>query len=278
MNEFQRRKGAAENNQIGGKSYGQQQAGPPPPNTANPDPFQTENTPMSPVKGQGQSRHGPLHAVWHRGLLLLVRRTLVEGKESIQGCLLNWPEIRRRLRLDITDLLPKAKLIPIANAPAANRTLVVGDASGAAFAGSGTARKSIPSVTPIRLSLLIAWGGVFLAATAVAVLLMCVVRLSERRGAFVSAVTHELRTPLTTFRLYTEMLADGIVPTEAKTPIVPANAPRGSRPLGASRGECACLTPGSKTGVQNWSRMKSTWGNSWADWKTRSANGPIAAG
>jgi signal transduction histidine kinase len=35
---------------------------------------------------------------------------------------------------------------------------------------------------------------------------------SERRGAFVSAVTHELRTPLTTFRLYSEMLADDMVP------------------------------------------------------------------
>jgi signal transduction histidine kinase len=36
--------------------------------------------------------------------------------------------------------------------------------------------------------------------------------LSERRGTFVSAVTHELRTPLTTFRLYTEMLDEGMVP------------------------------------------------------------------
>jgi signal transduction histidine kinase len=35
--------------------------------------------------------------------------------------------------------------------------------------------------------------------------------LSERRAAFVSAVTHELRTPLTTFRLYSEMLSDGLV-------------------------------------------------------------------
>jgi signal transduction histidine kinase len=34
--------------------------------------------------------------------------------------------------------------------------------------------------------------------------------LSERRAAFVSAVTHELRTPLTTFRLYTEILTEGL--------------------------------------------------------------------
>ena len=36
--------------------------------------------------------------------------------------------------------------------------------------------------------------------------------LSERRAAFVSAVTHELRTPLTTFRMYSEMLAQDMVP------------------------------------------------------------------
>jgi signal transduction histidine kinase len=50
----------------------------------------------------------------------------------------------------------------------------------------------------------------------VAILLQGAVSLSERRGAFVSAVTHELRTPLTTFRLYSEMLANGMVPEEEK--------------------------------------------------------------
>ena len=34
--------------------------------------------------------------------------------------------------------------------------------------------------------------------------------------AFVSAVTHELRTPLTTFRLYSEMLASGMVQDETQ--------------------------------------------------------------
>ena len=42
------------------------------------------------------------------------------------------------------------------------------------------------------------------------------ITLSERRGAFVSAVTHELRTPLTTFRLYTDMLAGGMITDEDK--------------------------------------------------------------
>ena len=55
-----------------------------------------------------------------------------------------------------------------------------------------------------------------MAAAAIGVLLHGALSLSERRGAFVSAVTHELRTPLTTFRMYTEMLAEKMVPDEAK--------------------------------------------------------------
>ena len=47
-------------------------------------------------------------------------------------------------------------------------------------------------------------------------LLVGVMSLSERRATFVSAVTHELRTPLTTLRMYAEMLAERMVPDEAK--------------------------------------------------------------
>ena len=71
-------------------------------------------------------------------------------------------------------------------------------------------------MSPIFLSLGIAWACVLLAATAVAGLLAGVMRLSARRASFVSAVTHELRTPLTTFQMYAEMLADGMVPEESK--------------------------------------------------------------
>jgi signal transduction histidine kinase len=62
------------------------------------------------------------------------------------------------------------------------------------------------------LTLFVAWACVLVAAGAVAGLLAGVIRLSERRAAFVSAVTHELRTPLTTFHMYTEMLTAGMVP------------------------------------------------------------------
>ena len=64
--------------------------------------------------------------------------------------------------------------------------------------------------------LISAWGFLLLAVLAVALLLAGALRLSERRAAFVSAVTHELRTPLTTMRMYTEMLAEDMVPTAEK--------------------------------------------------------------
>jgi signal transduction histidine kinase len=66
------------------------------------------------------------------------------------------------------------------------------------------------------MPLVMAWACVLLAALAVAVLVKGAVSLSERRAAFVSAVTHELRTPLTTFRLYTEMLEEGRVSGEER--------------------------------------------------------------
>jgi signal transduction histidine kinase len=74
---------------------------------------------------------------------------------------------------------------------------------------------SLPWWTPARLTLVTAWVGVLLAALAVALLLHGAVSLSERRAAFVSAVTHELRTPLTTFKMYSEMLAEDMVPDPA---------------------------------------------------------------
>ena len=70
--------------------------------------------------------------------------------------------------------------------------------------------------SPLVVSLAVAWIGVLVAGLAVGLLLWQAVALSERRAAFVSAVTHELRTPLTTFRMYSEMLSGGMVTDEAK--------------------------------------------------------------
>lgn len=74
----------------------------------------------------------------------------------------------------------------------------------------------IPPLTPLRKTLIAGWVAAVLALLALYLLLAGVMKLSARRAAFVSSVTHELRTPLTTFRLYSEMLVEGMVTDEEK--------------------------------------------------------------
>lgn len=71
-------------------------------------------------------------------------------------------------------------------------------------------------LTPMRKTLVAGWTAALLALLALFLLVRGVMKLSARRAAFVSSVTHELRTPLTTFRLYSEMLSEGMVKDEAK--------------------------------------------------------------
>jgi signal transduction histidine kinase len=173
--------------------------------------------------------------LWVEGELLLARRVRVGKEEMVQGCLLDWPAIKQGLLIAVADLLTEADLEPVADAAAKEESrrlaalpvrlipglrakeaaLVPASAPGRAAPGAGLLQAET-RFSPIRLSLVVAWGCVLLAAVAVALLLAGVIRLSERRAAFVSAVTHELRTPLTTFHMYTEMLAEGMVPDEQR--------------------------------------------------------------
>jgi len=153
--------------------------------------------------------------LWIDGQLLLARRITVEGQELVQGCLLDWPAIKQWLLESVDDLLPDADLLPVEDGDNSDQSrrlaalplrLVPGD---------------LPLVAPqapsaLGLSLVVAWACVVVAAVCVAGLLWGVMRLSERRAAFVSAVTHELRTPLTTFQMYAEMLAEGMVAEESQ--------------------------------------------------------------
>jgi signal transduction histidine kinase len=115
----------------------------------------------------------------------------------------------------ITDLLPQATLKLCVPDPGERFSRSLAALPIRLAPGSVPATGS-PWATPVRLALVTAWGCVAMALAAVAALLAGAVLLSERRAAFVSAVTHELRTPLTTFRMYTEMLLEGMVPDEDK--------------------------------------------------------------
>jgi signal transduction histidine kinase len=149
--------------------------------------------------------------------LILARQVSVNGRRYVQGCLLDWPGVRKWLLDSAADLVPGADLTPV-------RTPT--DDKQPRMLASIPARLVLPAQAPVNssfiiprsalssptvITLLLAWSALLLAACAVALLLRGVIALSQRRAGFVSAVTHELRTPLTTLRMYTEMLADGMV-------------------------------------------------------------------
>lgn len=170
---------------------------------------------------------GDMHPVWIGDRLLLVRRVRLGDEVWLQGCWLDWESLRTWLVQRVTDLLPGAELVPAVGAETvrtAARPAPGGHDRPTPYLLAALPIRLIPGriggtddtlSSPIRTSLIVAWLCMLLAVAAVVVLVLGMSALSERRAAFVSAVTHELRTPLTTFRLYTEMLAHGMVPDEA---------------------------------------------------------------
>ena len=156
-----------------------------------------------------------MRAVWIANNLLLVRRITLNDESIFQGCLMNWEAISTWLSGEIRDLLPAAVLQPVVTGTMSARPLTLASLPVKLEPGK-VVQELTSGTTPLRFSIFVAWAGLILAAVAVAVMLWTAFRLSERRGAFVSAVTHELRTPLTTFQLYTEMLADGRLTDEGK--------------------------------------------------------------
>lgn len=152
---------------------------------------------------------GPVQAAWIGEALILGRRVRVGRATCLQGCWLDWAAIRAELLGSVVDLLPNASLEPVrADDRAPTRRLA---ALPARLVIRPSEAEAPASWSPVYFSLLIAWACLVVASGAVALLLGGAISLSERRGTFVSAVSHELRTPLTTFRLYTEMLAEGMI-------------------------------------------------------------------
>lgn len=173
--------------------------------------------PQLQVVSEGVSR-----PVWVGNELLLARRVKIGEDLMIQGCWIDWAGLKEQLLADVADLVPGADLVPViadTSVPLSRllATLPARIALPPPPPVVATAAAVIPVwESPVKIALWIAWPCLVLAAGAIAALLLGVVSLSERRAAFVAAVTHELRTPLTTFRMYAEMLADGMVSDEAR--------------------------------------------------------------
>lgn len=153
---------------------------------------------------------GVSRPVWDGDRLLLARRVSRGGQTFVQGSWLDWPRLKSQLLGEATDLLPRADLTAVNGDGAADPARMLAGLPVRLVIGETPA---VGAMSPtLRWALQIGWGAVLLAVIAAAFLLQGVITLSERRAAFVSSVTHELRTPLTTFRMYSEMLARGMVP------------------------------------------------------------------
>jgi len=179
-------------------------------NVANMVQSQLANTAPGQVLDATEVGGAAMTPLWIGDELILARQVVIGGQPYLQGCLLDWPAVERWLLAMVEDLLPEAKLQrddASHSASPSHRLAAI-----PARLVPGRAISGAPISSPIRWTLGAAWAAVLLAAAAGGALVAGVLRLSARRAAFVSAVTHELRTPLTTFHMYTEMLAEGMVP------------------------------------------------------------------
>jgi len=148
---------------------------------------------------------GSLEAIWARGELFCLRRVRVGGDHLIQGFLLDWQALRDGLLQETHDLLPDARLVPGSDPERGMATLpFVLDAP----------RPAAPSRmrwTASHTALAFTWPVVLLAIVSAGFALRRAIAFGEKQRRFASLVTHELRSPLTTFRLYADLLAEGMV-------------------------------------------------------------------
>jgi signal transduction histidine kinase len=159
---------------------------------------------------------GPVRPAWIGDQLFLLRKIVWDGSapnggKSIQGVWIEADKLKRLLLVEVRDLLPAARLAPATSSPDG---MVLASFPWRLEPGEWISPAPLPR--PIAISLATGWAAAVLAIFAAAVLVRGILRLSERRASFVSAVTHELRTPLTTFRLYSDMLETGAVREEKR--------------------------------------------------------------
>ena len=150
-------------------------------------------------------------AVLVGGELLLTRRLGSSTAAIIQGAWLDRQRLVGELLDAVRDLFPEGRLT-LTNPDDASHGSARLASLPLAFDPGPAPLPPQPAWSPLHASVLVAWVCAGLGLLALALVLHGMAALGERRAAFVSSVTHELRTPLHTFRLYSEMLADGMVP------------------------------------------------------------------
>jgi signal transduction histidine kinase len=157
-------------------------------------------------------------AFWVGDQLYLGRQVWVGERELLQVTWLDWSGVKEVLESTYRDLLPQGELVPVKEGEVLAKDRRMGSLPLRLVPGQLPAlgpRSRVPAWAALALG----WAFALAGAVSVGLVLRRALDLGERRGIFASAVSHELRTPLTTFRLYTELLAKGMVtdPDEARS-------------------------------------------------------------
>ncbi len=150
--------------------------------------------------------------LWFKDTLFLIRKGMTLTTFA-QGILIDHESLKKILLKEAEVYLPNASLSRPAEG--ADDSFVLASFPLKLVPGSlNLTPEAIPQ--SIRNSLAAGWVAAVLAVVVAFFLILNIMKLSERRASFVSAVTHELRTPLTTFRLYSDILQNDAVSPEKR--------------------------------------------------------------
>ncbi|MBL9078463.1 MAG: HAMP domain-containing histidine kinase [Planctomycetes bacterium] len=157
---------------------------------------------------------GPMLPFWLDGepaLLAIGRRVQDAGGVRLQGVVLDWAVLERELCALVGDLFAAdcARLVRCEQPTPEQQPSMLAAVPARLCVDAG--REVFASGLPTPWILGVTWSVALVGLVVLALLLRAAIGFGERRARFASAVTHELRTPLTTFRMYSEMLADGVV-------------------------------------------------------------------
>lgn len=183
--------------------------------------FPSQSATQAPGLARGSEVPGPLVPVWLDDTsgprLLFVRRVGTDAARRIQGVVVDWPALETQLTGLVADLFPAGatRLVRCEHPTAAEQPSMLASVPARLEAACDV---SLASSLPMHWILGTTWGITVFGLLGIALALRAAIGFGERRARFASAVTHELRTPLTTFRMYSEMLAEGLVtePTAQK--------------------------------------------------------------
>jgi signal transduction histidine kinase len=159
-----------------------------------------------------------LEAIWYETpgsiepSLLFVRQVVADGEEFFQGFTARWDRLKQELLAEARAIFPEAELVPVLDpaVPPDPASMITVPAELRV-----AAQNPVPAGAAwdaVRGTLLTTWGAAIVLLGAAGLGFRNLVALTDRRLQFAYAVTHELRTPLTTFQLYSDMLAEDLVP------------------------------------------------------------------